>query len=372
MTLSFEPKFEFLLACCGSGRNLHEFTGLLGALDGETMFELATRHRVLPSVCSALQNWKDSPEELRFAAGSRIREHARRVLRFAAELARIAAQFDANRIHFLAHKGPALAQLLYGDPAKRQFGDLDLLVRAQDVQRARQALVELGYEPRLRLSPRQERAYLRSGYEYAFGLNAERNLVELQWQILPRFYSIDFDVDALFERSVEIELDGFRLRTLGREDLMLVVCVHAAKHEWAQLGMLRDIAVLARCELDWDWIHAEARRLGISRILQASLQAARNLFGGQLPPQMTTSDHASVLAENIVGVLRRGVEPDTESLRYFQAAIRMRERKRDRVRFAWRLATTPSVGEWERVNIPDAFLSLYRGVRIARLLRRLA
>jgi hypothetical protein len=68
---------------------------------------------------------------------------------------------------------------------------------------------------------------------------------------VPRFYSIDFDMKALFSRSIECDLDGLRLRCVGGEDLMLVLCVHAAKHEWAQLGMLRDIAALALLDLDW-------------------------------------------------------------------------------------------------------------------------
>src|SRR5206468_9261208 len=68
-------------------------------------------------------------------------------------------------------------------------------------------LMELGYDPGLRLSPRQEKSFLRSGYELSFGLNSDRNLVELQWQIVPLFCSINFDMDALFSRSMQIDLD---------------------------------------------------------------------------------------------------------------------------------------------------------------------
>src|SRR5206468_5565224 len=149
-------------------------------------------------------------------------------------------------------------------------------------------LMELGYDPGLRLSPRQEKSFLRSGYELSFGLNSDRNLVELQWQIVPLFCSINFDMDALFSRSIQIDLDGVTLRTMGQEDLLLVLCVHAAKHEWAQLGMLRDIATLANFNLDWNWIVAEARRLGILKILQISLLAVGKLFDGALPMQLPT------------------------------------------------------------------------------------
>jgi len=90
-------------------------------------------------------------------------------MRFSAELAGILQHFEAREIPVITQKGPALAHLLYGDSAMREFGDLDLLVRPIDVPRVVGALTELGYEKNLKLSPRQEKAYLRSGYGYVFG-----------------------------------------------------------------------------------------------------------------------------------------------------------------------------------------------------------
>src|SRR6185437_3385310 len=227
----------------------------------------AEHHRLLPALGKKIGT---GPAALR----DRARVHAWRALHLTTELKRIALHLHKRGIQFLAHKGPALGKLLYGDATMRQFGDLDVLVSAQEVQRSREALRELGYEPKLRLPERQERAFLRAGYEYAFALGPERHLLELQWQIIPRFYAIDFDMDAIFERAIEVEIDGVSMRTPGYEDLMLLLCVHAAKHQWSQLGMLRDIAALTKRNLDWDWLVREARRLGILKMVQVSLIAA--------------------------------------------------------------------------------------------------
>jgi hypothetical protein len=177
-------------------------------------------------------------------------------------------------------------------------------------------------------------------------------------------------MEALFRRSVEIELDGTRHRTLGKEDLMLVLCVHAAKHEWAQLGMLRDIAALAHFELDWVGIEAEARRLGIETILKISLMLAHELFGHEMPLK-PFPDGMSGLVRSIQSKLAEGTQSETESLRYFRTMMRVRERWRDRLRFLFRLAVTPSIGEWETISVSDSFFWLYRGVRLLRLTRRL-
>jgi hypothetical protein len=363
----FDPEFELVLACCDPARRSDVTSLLTPDLDWQRVLESAEHHRLIPPMHAALAGKNGVPSTLRV----RAHKHAWRVLHFTVELQKIARLFEHRGIEFLAHKGPALAQLLYGNPAMRQFGDLDVIVRVRDFARAKAALIDSGYDAALRLSPRQQKSFLRSGYECSFGLNSERNLVELQWQIVARFCSMNFDIEALFSRSIQINLDGVPLRTLGREDLLLVLCVHAAKHEWAQLGMLRDIAALTNFNLDWKWILAEARRLGILKILLVSLQAANELFNISLPTQLPPpTDATAELVSSLLTALQQNYEPNTESLQYFRAQLRTRERWRDRARFVWRLATIPSVEEWQAVQIPDRYFGLYRTVRIARLIKR--
>jgi hypothetical protein len=266
-----------------------------------------------------------------------------------------------------------LAGRLYGDPAMRQFGDLDFLIRAADIAPARSALQELGYTANLQLSERQEKAYLQSGYEHVFGSDAGRNLVELQWQIVPRFYAVGFDLHSLFSRSVEVEFEVERVQVLRNEDLLLVLCVHAAKHGWEHLGMVRDIATLASLDLNWNWVESEAQRLGIFRILLISLLLARNLLGYELP-QIANLNSEMLSCEKLACDFERKLETgeatDTESLGYFRTMMRVRERWQDRACFAWRLAATPSIGDWRILTIPDSLFPVYRGVRAMRLLRK--
>jgi hypothetical protein len=96
------------------------------------------------------------------------------------ELIRVVDRLQAISVDVLPYKGVALAETVYGDIALRQAGDIDLLIRPQDFARARKSLRELGYQPHLLLSERQERAYLKSGYECAFDSDAGRNLLEVQ------------------------------------------------------------------------------------------------------------------------------------------------------------------------------------------------
>ena len=132
-------------------------------------------------------------------------------------------------------------------------------------------------------------------------------------------------------------------------------------------------ATLARPDLDWSWIDAEAQRLGIVRILAVSLSLAGSLFSWS--PHVHQRLQAEIckvkeIAAAIQAKTIAEVEDDTESLRYFHAMMQLREQWQDRIRLAWRLAATPSVGEWQAVRIPDSLFPLYRGVRAIRLLKR--
>ena len=367
-------EFELLCACCrASNGSLDPIEAIPSHLEWDRVLKLASFHRVLPAVHVALKGRVDVPGSILSALDARFTSHIKRVLRFSAELAGIVRQFEDRGIKILCHKGPVLAQQLYGDPAAREFGDLDFLVRPRGVHQARAILCELGYMPRLTFSGKQEREYLRTGYEYVFGSVAEPNLIELQWQILPRFYAIDFQSNLFFERSIKIDFEGRPVRGLCGEDLLLVLCLHAAKHGWSQLGMVRDVAAVSGRRLDWASILEEARRLGVLKILAISLELAQRLLGAHLPEDSTRLLSVPRDVTNILDIQRRMnrcEEIRTDSFPYFRMMMNLRERWRDRLLFAWRLAATPTLVEWQTVNLPDLLFPLHRGVRAWRLAKR--
>ncbi|HEY4660676.1 MAG TPA: nucleotidyltransferase family protein, partial [Terriglobales bacterium] len=139
----FDPEFELLLASCSSASRCDKTSLLAPDLDWERVLKSAEHHRLIPALHADFSGKNGVPSTLRV----RAHKHAWRVLHFTVELTKIARCFERRGIEFLAHKGPALAQLLYGNAAMRQFGDLDLIVRPRDVAPAKEAPVEAGYEP---------------------------------------------------------------------------------------------------------------------------------------------------------------------------------------------------------------------------------
>lgn len=379
---SSRPEFDLLLACCADSsqsERMDRIRPILSCpLDWPCVLHLADHHGVIPQVYDRLSTLPElvAREQL-ITLRAHYQESARKSLWFTGELVRILRHLESLGIEALPYKGPALAELLYGDVTQRQFGDLDILIHPADVVRAKAALSDLGYWPVISLSGRQEQAYIRSGYEYSFDGPRGSNLLEAQWRVLSRFYSIDFEVADFFERAQSVRLVGQAFRTLCAEDLLLVLCAHAAKHAWVRLSWLCDIAQLAKSEqLDWDATQVEAGRLGIERIVALNFLLANKLLGSAVPytihDWLDSDPAATTIAGEILLILERSTYYDTESIPYFRLMMRLRERWQDRMRFAWRLGLTPSVGEWSAIRLPESLFPLYRVVRFVRLGRRLA
>jgi hypothetical protein len=373
----FSPEFELLLACCAVGDRESASRGVRACLDAtvdwEQVLRLGQHHSVLPLVYQAVRDLSGGiPSAILDDLRGRYEHNARRNLAFTGELFRILDCLAAHDVPAIPYKGPVLAESVYRDLALREFSDLDILVRPGDVLRAKAALQGLGYAPNVQLSDATERAYLASGYEYTLDGPAGRNLLEIQWGIVPRFYAVDFDCSAFFERAGTTTAGGRLVRTLSPEDLLVTLCVHAAKHAWIRLCWLRDLAgVLESQNIDWHIVEPRGRDLGIQRIVAVSLLLAQRLLDATVPDSLRDRWQRDPEIENLCNKIARHMpgaeEYSTESLEYFRLMLRLRERVSDQFRFALRLIFTPGMGEWELLRLPASLFPLYRVIRLFRL-----
>jgi hypothetical protein len=112
------------------------------------------------------------------------------------------------------------------------------------------------------------------------------------------------------------------------------------------------------------------------RVLGVSFWLARNVLGSAIPQQaedlVGADPQIEVLGKLFAGRLASSATYDFESTEYFRLVLALRERRRDRVRYLWRLVWTPGPGEVAAVQLPGPLSPLYRVVRIVRLLRKLA
>ncbi len=378
--------FEFVSALAGAELASERIARIanwnFSKLDWSEVFRLAAHHGVLPLAARNLiehgwvNNGRGLPLEIERSLRSAYDANLRRSLWFTAELARIMQHFGRRQLRAVPYKGPLLAQSAYHDVGLRSFSDLDFLISSADFDRVKQALAEIGYRPSAHLTPAVERLWLRKGYERSFDSAVGPNLVELQWALLPHFYSVDLRVEDLLERAGRTVVGGCEVPCLSLEDSLLVLCLHAAKHLWTRLIWLSDIAETLRTRtIDHSLVFSRARALGIVRILGVSFWLVKNVLHAELPTPaeelITTDPRVPALGSEFAERLARGAVYDFESTEYFRRIMKLRERRGDRWRYVWRLVWTPGTGDIAAVRLPEALFPLYRIVRIGRLLRKL-
>ena len=376
-----DPEWSLLLAACFAPNHKEKNARIRALLQSplrwDVVADLADRHGVQPLLFQALSDFKDAvPPEHFNTLVQKYQSNVHKALILSRELIRIVDALSALELEVMPYKGLALAEMVYGDIALRQSGDIDMFVRAGDLPEIRAALEKLGFTPHLRWSDAKERSYVRSGYEYSFDGSAGRNLLEVQWAIQPRFYAVDFDMEGMFRRGVVVPVAGHPMKTPSAEDLFIVLSLHAAKHVWGRLIWLCDLArLMEKQTLNWDQIGSHAKRLGIQRILRVTLLLAHRILGASISSEaeinIPEDKHAELLATEIETYIASNTAFDAESFAYFRLMLVLRERRKDQTRFLSRLIFTAGPGEWDAIRLPEPLFPLYRVVRITRVAAKL-
>jgi putative nucleotidyltransferase-like protein len=315
-------------------------------IDWDFLIGTAHRHRVLPLVYRSLARLPASavPESALARLRTAFHANARRNLYLTRELFQVMDLLHAHDIASIPYKGPALAGRLYGDISLRQYADLDIIVPVKDVVRARALLMAAGYRPEKPMSDEQLRRFMVGEKDITL-LHEKRGInLEIHWGVTTAEDPFRIPHDSLWSNLETCRVAGRVVRALGPEDLLLVLCVHGAKHRWERLGWLCDVAEIVRCPgmVNWDRALDSAARLGGKRILFLGLTLARELLGAEpaaaVVRAMTVDPVLPSLVHEVKGWIfsEQPVELDLgERERYF---MRLREHPTDRFRVALRQA----------------------------------
>ncbi|WP_243663571.1 nucleotidyltransferase domain-containing protein [Rhodothermus marinus] len=206
-------------------------------LDWERLYRLTLRHGVVAlAYRNLLQAAPDAvPEPWRIRLEAEARALAVHNLHQTQELLRLVDRLEAEGIPVIPFKGPALAALIYGDPAARVYVDIDLLVKRSDFWKARRVIESLGYRAHKQLGEAETEAYLDTQLGFEFVHESRDFVVELHWAFFYTIYDLPLDPEAIWARHRQVPFAGRTLRTMAPEDLLLYLAIHGNKHRWLKL-----------------------------------------------------------------------------------------------------------------------------------------
>ena len=285
------PETKLLIRCASPAENqLEDIYSLAdGKLNWERLLCLAATHAVTPLLYWRLK--AVCPHEIPIYLEAHFQQNVRNNLRLTGELLKLQQLFKREKIPLLPFKGPTLSIAAYGNLALRQFVDLDLLVPKMHALGARELLLATGYVTNLQLSRKREEVYLRVYDEFTMSSEDGYALVEIHWSILPYKYSLPLETSPFWDRAESICLGHREVPSLCTEDLLLVLCVHGAKHCWSHLGMIADVAwlIAKRPDVQWDTLLRRARTIGSLRMVLLGLHLAASILDAPIPQSLLPS-----------------------------------------------------------------------------------
>jgi glycosyltransferase involved in cell wall biosynthesis len=349
-------------------------------LDWTFLVRTALSHGVTPLLARALDRVPSDrlPGEIRDALRIHFEDNRERNEVLTRELLALLDTLAGHRVLAIPFKGPSLGVVAYGDPSLRRAGDLDLVVRENDIQVVCEVLAAAGYrelterESGRPLSPAEHAAYRRYQCEYAFVRDSDGLVVEPHWSIAPNTWALPLDYEGFWSRARPLSIGGREVPSLALEDLPLVLCVHGAKHQWTELRWICDIAALIarHPEIDWCVGLARARAQRSERMLLLGLGLAGRVLGTELPPPVRTrleADHAAgALVEEVSARLFQADYKATAPSRLNRFHLRLREHLRDRIRYTLKTILTPTVEQHIRLlPLPPRLTFLHVPLKLA-------
>jgi hypothetical protein len=340
--------------------------------DWAVLREAAVRHAVLPLVYIRL---KEAAGDLVPAEEmARFREfyaaNARRNLRLAQKMLRALAILSGRGIEAVPLKGPVLASESYGDLSLRQMIDVDILVRRQDFGRVYGSLEQAGYLPEFPLSGKRLSWQMRGVKHLAF--SDRDDVLEIHWSLSESFFSFSYDGEECWPRLRTARLLEREVRAFSPEDELLILCIHGAKHCWARLGWIVDVArfLKSRSALDWSVIAERAEGTGARRIVALGLRLAEEVGGAVLVPEAEKLSRPDVVARSLSDYVKDRLPSYVEEPGLWESAtffLRSRERLRDRLFFILNRTFTPQRGDFTGIDLPAFLYPFYYVVRPFRL-----
>jgi hypothetical protein len=255
---------------------------LVAAAPIELLPALAALHRVGGCVHDSLRDVARVPSSTLVAlADQRVAASAAH-LSSSRALIRMANEWDAAGIRWLAMKGPVVASVLYRDPGLRTYGDLDVLIERERLAEAVEVLEGLGYEHLIRNWPLAE-WFLASEFAMVDGPVD----VDVHWHLLYAHYDRRYfriDPHSMLERARRVTVAGRTVRTFDPVDTLLHLCLHASWAGGHRLIWFKDIErSLAVEQPDLDELVARARSFRCGPSVGLALARAQRALGADVP-----------------------------------------------------------------------------------------
>jgi len=220
----------------------------LNNIDWGEFVDLTIKHRLVSHV---LQHSKYLAENLPIPIYEKLIDvrlkHSKTSLNYAIHAIRIFQEFKENNIQHMFFKGPLLSLELYNDIGYRNFGDIDVLVKKQDAEKAKDLLEELGFScvyPKIKLTEKQKEINYSISHHYQFVHPVQPIHIELHWNITNPKSFFGVESHDVISNSINLKVSNYELPYISKIENIVFQAAHGSIHQWYRLFWIKDFSKL--------------------------------------------------------------------------------------------------------------------------------
>ncbi len=267
---------------------------LLKDLNWSYVLENTTRQGTTPLFYYNLSEYNKSvPENIWQTLEETYYTNAYRNIRIYTEIGGILSSFKKENLKVIPLKGVFLAEKVYNNIALRTMGDIDILVKKEDLPKIDKPLRDLGYKMRVHeklLSHAIEKSYMNS-IDY-FKTGEKSPVLHIHWHMvnvsLPTYmYTRNIEMDRFWREARPTKIADVQTLQLAPHHLIIYLAEHALKHSFDRLILLSDIdAAIKRYTIDWKRLAEEAGEFGMERQLYYGLYFTKYFLDADMPDEI--------------------------------------------------------------------------------------
>ena len=279
----------------------------LSEADWEDLLQQSARHWITPLFYHRLRTFHPDipiPPNVMGRLRQAYLDNSARNLILYNYLCKVLKILRRNSIPVIVLKGAHLAELVYGNRALRFVGDMDLLVKKDDVIRVDALLLEMGCTTTV-----HRRIVCKDNNAFAYLMPKRDVKLDIHWSILSSMFPFSIDTDGQWERSRPVLIAGVDAAVLCPEDLLLHLCLHAGCTHGFEPGLklFCDISEILQHDgggMDWGLVQRRTREWGIGKCVYLMLKLTREFLGVALPEGLMEALKPKDFDERFVALAR--------------------------------------------------------------------
>jgi hypothetical protein len=303
------------------------------SLNWDDIFESAFRHGVAPLLYTNIRRVNED-----HIVGKDVMDRLKKSylmtaamnMRLYKELRRILEALKDKRIDVIVLKGAFLAETVYGDIGLRSMGDIDLLVKKEDLSRTDKIMTDLRYvASTLKHSHEwyaENHHHLPPYYQSENGVK-----VEIHWHIVK--LSKPFHekmIERFWKRARPIKLANTQALALSPEDLLLHLCLHSLSHGFAPKVLLRQLCDISESlkyyekEFNWIQFQEDMNEYQLTRLIYSTFYFIKKVLGNNITDNVLSQNGRRGVDFRLVELITRQIfVADGDSSIYHMLLVRL-------------------------------------------------